>query len=151
MTDIALRQASLAGSPPGFDIAIGNGDLARDEGLRTAVVLSLFLDRRAENDDALEGGDVRGSWMDQYLEHGNDRLGSRLWLLAREKETAATLARARSYCEEALAWMLEDGIARAIETEAEWVRSGMLGLRVTITLPDGSRWEERLHYPIQGG
>lgn len=150
MTDIALRQTSTAGLPPAFDIAIENGDLARDEGLRTAVLLSLFLDRRAEPEDVAEGEDPRGSWMDQYLDDPADRLGSRLWLLKRAKESPDTLARARHYAEEALAWLVRDGAARRIETEAEWLRAGFLGLRVVVLRADGSRFEEAFNYSMTG-
>lgn len=142
MTDIALRQTSKPGEPPSFDIALDGGDVARDDGLRTAVLLSLFLDRRADDDDIVEGDDRRGSWMDQYLSHAGDRLGSRLWLLQREKETDATLARARAYAKEALAWLVDDGIARAVDTEAEWIARGTLGLRVQILFADGNKFEE---------
>lgn len=149
--DIALRliQDSLT-APPRMDVALENGDLAQDDGLRTAVLLSLFLDRVASDDDAVDDDDRRGSWMDQYLDNPNDHLGSRLWLLRRAKETADTLQRARTYTEEALRWMVEDGIARKVETEAEWVRAGVLGLGVTITLADGSRWAETLNYSTGG-
>lgn len=151
MTDIALRMIQDSPTaPPRFDIAIENSDLAPDDGLRTAVLLSLFLDRRAGDDDVAEGGDRHGSWMDQYLDQPNDKLGSRLWLLRREKETTATLQRARTYAEEALRWLVEDGIARKVETEAEWVARGVLGMGITITLADGSRWVETLNYSTGG-
>ncbi len=151
MTDIALRsiQDSPA-NPARFDVVLENGDLAADEGLRTAVLLSLFLDRRAEDDDQVYDGDRRGSWMDQYQDNPNDRLGSRLWLLRRATETAATLQRARTYAEEALRWLVEDGIARKVETEAEWIRPGMLGLRVTITFVTGGQFGELINYSMEG-
>lgn len=149
MTDIALRQSSILGTAPRFDFAIESGDLAHDDGLRAAVLVSLFTDRRAEPDDTASGEDRRGWWADAWSEVDGDRIGSRLWLLARAKETATTLERARAYTAEALAWMIEDGIARAIEIEAEWAHRGMLGLRVAITLTDGSQWADRLVYPMQ--
>ena len=147
MTDIALRMVSALGQPPRFDIAIENGDLALDEGLRTAVLLSLFLDRRAEKDDDFEGDDRRGSWQDQYLPHAGDRQGSRLHLLARAAESEQTLTLARTYASEALNWMVRDGIASKIETEATWVRPGLLGLLITITLANGDVWSETFNYP----
>lgn len=150
MTDIAIRQLNTPGAVPAFDIALDGADLARDDGLRTAVILSLFLDRRADANDVRDGEDRRGSWMDQYLGSDGDRLGSRLWLLAREKETAATLNRARTYAQEALAWMIDDAIAQRIEVDAEWMRSGVLGLRVEIVLRDGNRWADRLMYSVEG-
>lgn len=150
MTDIAIRQLNTPSAPPAFDIALDGADLARDDGLRTAVILSLFLDRRADANDVREGEDRHGSWMDQYLDSDSDLLGSRLWLLTREKETAATLNRARTYAQEALAWMIDDAIAQRIEVDAEWTRSGVLGLRIEIVLRDGNRWTDRLMYSVEG-
>ncbi len=151
MTDIALRLIQDSpGIPPRFDIAIENGDLAADDGLRTAILLSLFLDRRAEDDDEIDDDDRRGSWQDQYLENPNDKQGSRLWLLKREKETAATLQRARTYAEEALRWLVDDGIARKIETEAEWVARGVLGVTLTVTFVDGGVHRELIYYSMEG-
>lgn len=108
--------------------------LAEEPGLETAVMLSLFTDRRAEDGDALPGGsdDKRGWWGDMYAENPGDKFGSRLWLLSREKQTPSVLVRARRYAEEALAWLVEDGIARAVSVSADIVRQGVLGLSIEI-------------------
>lgn len=117
-----------------FDWVVHGAGLEEDDGLETAVVLSLFTDRRAENDDALPGArdDRRGWWADQFLDESKDRLGSRLWLLSREKQVSAVLVRAKEYAEEALAWFIKDGIARAVSVTATIPRSGVLGLEVEV-------------------
>lgn len=128
-----------------FDLSIEDGDLATDEGLQTAVILSLFTDRRAEPADRLPDGtnDRRGYWVDVY----NDRpLGSRLWLLFREKEQDEVLRRAKTYAEEALAWLVEDEIAESVEVEARHVRRDTLGLRVVIRQGDRQVLERQYDY-----
>ncbi|MEW6647182.1 MAG: phage GP46 family protein [Pseudomonadota bacterium] len=127
-----------------FALALAGTDISTDMGLRTAVIVSLFTDARAETDDELPAGDGdrRGSWDDPQR-------GSRLWLLAREKQTARTLERAREYAEEALAWLVEDGIARAVTVTAEWVRTGVLGLRVMIERAAGGRFEEMFNRTLE--
>ena len=141
----------------GFDFSIVDGDLSVDDGLRTAVLVSLFTDRRAADDDELPAGsdDRRGYWGDAYAEIKGDLTGSRLWLLSRAKVLPETLARAREYAEEALAWLTEDKVARAVNVTAVWVDNvnsaelrGVLGLRVAITLADGSRWADVFNYPL---
>lgn len=102
----------------GADLVVEAEDLATDAGLRQAVILSLFLDRRAEEGDVVGDGDRRGWWADG-LDVDGDRWGSRLWLLAREKPTATWVDRAKAYASEALAWMIEDGVATRVETAAE--------------------------------
>ena len=70
--------------------------------------------------------------------YGSSDSGSRLWLLSREKQTAATLNRAREYAEEALAWLTADGIARSVTVSAAWVRTGLLGMTIDVLLKDGT-------------
>lgn len=122
----------------GADFALEQFGLAADDGLETAVILSLFTDARALDDDPLPAGatDRRGWWGDAYPPTGGDRIGSRLWLLAREKQTRETLNRAREYAEEALAWLVADGVARGVEVEAFIARTGVLGLSIVIQRPD---------------
>lgn len=128
-----------------FDLALEGGDLATDEGLQTAVILSLFTDRRALDEDRLPDGssDRRGYWADAYRDRPH---GSRLWLLHREKEQDEVLRRAQEYAEEALAWLVEDGVAEAVEVEAWHMRRDTLGLRVVIRRGDRAVLERQFDY-----
>lgn len=121
MSDIRTAFISFAG-----DLVIAGPSLDDDDGLETAVVISLFTDRRAQPGDALPqfahvGGlpDRRGWWGDSFAEVPGDRIGSRRWLLYREKLTPATVARLIEYDREALQWLIDDGIARAVNISAE--------------------------------
>lgn len=99
-----------------------DGDLETDGGLETAVLLSLFTDRRAEPDDKPPSGDDtdrRGWWADEFAEKTGDLFGSRLWLLDRSTLTSETVLRAEEYVREALAWMLEDRIVASLDVEIE--------------------------------
>ncbi len=148
MTDLALTFGSNGRD---FDVIQQGADLATEDGLRSAVLVSLFTDRRAAEDDALPDGtdDRRGSWQDSYLDRQNDRQGSRLWLLARAKQTDENATRAREYAEEALAWLIEDGIATAVQVTAEWIRRGLLQMRIRITLADGSPFSDVFTYATE--
>ncbi len=100
------------------DLSLFDLDIASDRGLRTAVLLSLFVDRRAETDDKPPSGDERdrrGWWADQFAAVEGDRIGSRLWLLDRGKRTNETALRAEEYVREALAWMIEDRVVASID------------------------------------
>lgn len=136
--DVALRQTQ--GLTPVFDIAIEDGDLVADESLQTAVTLSLYLDRRAKADDVLPDGttDRRGWWADAWPSVEDDRIGSRLWLLWREKDLAEVRRLAEDYAREALAWLIDDRIAESVQAEADTLASGVLRLRITIRQGDGS-------------
>lgn len=122
------------------DWTLSGVDLASDDTIETAIILSLFTDRRAEPGDELPAGetDRRGWWGDAVPEAEGDRWGSRLWLLRREKQTQETLARAREYAREALSWLLDDGHATRLDVQATWARQGLLGLTVEVDLTSGS-------------
>ena len=153
VNDLALLPpAPLEVSCP--DCGMEAGDLVAEGSLRTAVILSLFLDRRANDDDILpnDSDDRRGWWADTVApmtDYGigggsvsGDRIGSRLWLLSREKQLAGVLERARHYAEEALTWLVEDGVATAVQVTATNPRQGWLVLEVTVTLSDTSEYRE---------
>lgn len=117
---------------------LDGADLAAEDSLRSAVLVSLFTDRRARSDDRIPDGsaDRRGHWSDSYLP-GDDQGGSRLWLLEREKVMTEVLRLAEDYSREALAWMLEDGAASAVQATAWTIGRSDLNLRIRITRPNG--------------
>lgn len=111
--------------------------LAVTDPLVRAVVISLFTWRRAKPDDKHEG--VRWGWWGDGLDDlSNDRIGSRLWLLAREKITQQTLVRARDYAEEALQWLLDDAVATKITVTAERIGLDGVALQCAIDRDEGA-------------
>lgn len=138
MSDIRTTFAGFVG-----DFTLVGPSLDQDDGLQTAVMISLFTDRRALPGDPLPVSaqltgtpDRRGWWGDSFAEIPGDRIGSRLWLLSREKQLAAVLERAREYAFEALQWLIDDGVARAVNVTAEIVSNGVLGLAIEIVRAD---------------
>lgn len=123
-----------------YDIEFSDGDLVREEGLETAVMISLFTDRRARDDDPLDDiNDKRGWWADQVED--NDEIGSRLWLLDRSATTAHNIKMAGEYIKEALQWMIADGVAKKIEVTTERagsVQRPILAFQVQIYKADGT-------------
>ena len=113
------------------DFSVSANDLLSEQGLHTAVLLSLFTDRRAEPGDVLPTAeqDRRGWWADDV-----DKIGSRLWLLARSKKTPDVLSRAEGYTREALQWLLDDSVLTKIDVVADWLSKWGTGLLLTVTL-----------------
>lgn len=109
----------------GQTISLG---LDSTEPLVRAVIISLFTWRRANPDDDLPGDLRMGWWGDSFPTVANDRIGSRLWLLSRAKLTNDEVIRAKEYAQEALAWLVEDGIAARVDVEAARVDVSVLGL-----------------------
>lgn len=121
MSDLRTAFRDFAG-----DLVVSGPRLGEDDGLETAVVISLFTDRRALPGDPLPQNaqvagtpDRRGWWGDGFAAVPGDRIGSRRWLLHREKLTPSTVARLIEYDREALQWLIDDGIARAVNVSAE--------------------------------
>lgn len=131
MTDaqIRFREDGQAG-----DLVLGAVDLEPERGLASAVLLSLFTDRRARDGDELpfDQDDPRGWWGDAL---GAFPLGSRLWTLHREKQTQQTLNRAREFAAEALQWLLDEEIAERIEVDATFPSMGVMAIDVAVHRP----------------
>ncbi len=119
------------------DLAYRDHLLAMDQGLTTAILHSLFSDARADCDELPAGAKQHRGWWGDCLASGNDRYGSKLWLLQREKRTRQTLQRAREYAHQALAWLVEDGHADKLRVETSWTPEGALALLVTLDTPAG--------------
>lgn len=129
-----------------FDNLTGEGDLScsaegtdTTHSLETAVLLSLLCDRRARDDDDVPPGQDRNGWCaDAYAFEPGDEWGSRLWLLERGKTNSRTLLFAREAAEEALQWLITDGVARAVEVQTSWAagRRGYLRILVRVFRPD---------------
>lgn len=128
---------TLAGQP-------GEVDLEGDDGLLTAIIISLFTDRRANPDDPLPdervgvSSDLRGYWGDTIAEIDRQNpLGSRLWLLSREKEMPVVVARAQQYAEEAVQWIVREGLAQEVRVQASHAGPAYLGIAVQALPPVG--------------
>ncbi len=116
-------------------IIIENGDTAICHNLETAIFVSLFTWRRAEEGDILphSNSSKMGWWGDLVNpSYPADAIGSKLWLISREKITSKILKKAKIYTQEALAWMLEDNIAKSIKVEALRVALNTLALSIDI-------------------
>ena len=129
MADIRTQWDGLAGT-----WLVDGADLASDDGLETAVGISLFTDGLCTSQEAASAGvtDRRGWWGDAYADVPGDQIGSRLWLLAREKRLPATVERARQYAAAALQWLIADGVAAKVDVQAELVGADVLALSVAI-------------------
>lgn len=105
--------------------------------LTRAVIISLFTWRRKNPDDDYPA--VMGWWGDSFPNVENDRIGSRLYLLNRQKVTNQTANLARGYIREALEWMIEDGVC--VGNEITVTRTDLQTLATTIVIfqQDGNR------------
>lgn len=112
----------------GTRYSITDSGIEQDRSLTTAVIISLFTDKR---DPAALPDDARGWW--------GDDIGSLRWTLSREKQTNDVLNPLIKYDTDALQWLQDAGLVTAIEITASWVARGVLHENIVLTLPDGSQ------------
>lgn len=89
------------------------------DSLSRAVVISLFTWQRASQSDEVDNDQRMGWWGDTFAKNKGDKIGSKLWLLLRQKITEETLNRAQEYAYDALKWLIDDGICSNITVNVE--------------------------------
>lgn len=136
--DAAYTLEPLPVPPPGPQIPVSPDPFADTDGLRLAVMISLFSDRRAGADAVLPAGDgdLRGWWADQFATPEGDRIGSHLWLLDRATSADNVNSRAEAFARDALAWLLEDRVASKIDVVVQ-VTQTAIQLALEIERPHG--------------
>jgi len=135
LADLALTWSNTRGSA---DLSMIDSDLASDRGLETAVLLSLFLDRRAQPDDVPPSGDPndrRGWWADQFATVEGDLIGSRLWLLDRSVITSETARQAEQYVREAVQWLIDDQVVSAFDVTIDTSRREVMLIGLDVHRP----------------
>jgi phage gp46-like protein len=121
-----------------IDIKIENGDLVADNGLETAVLISLFTDSRARTDELPQGQTKRrGWWGDLFPDVDGDKIGSKLWLLENDKQLLENLPKFENFAKESLNWLIEDGVASEVSVVATYPERGQILLEIKIVKPSG--------------
>lgn len=136
--DLALTWDLAQGNA---DLSMIDGDLATDRGLETAILLSLFLDRRADVDDKPPSGDAsdkRGWWADEFLPVEGDKYGSRMYLLDRAVVSRETEQLAEFYARECWQWLLDDKVIAALDVVITTAGERM-DIAASVTRPSGDR------------
>jgi len=106
------------------DWVIDGTSLEDDSQLFTAIMLCVFTDRRAREDDDLPGdGDDRRGWWGDFVDvrddNGETELGSLLWLYERAALTDATVAGMKDAVEDCLVPLTEQGMVARFDVIVE--------------------------------
>ena len=138
MTDLRLAWNNRLGAG---DICVVGADLQAEEGLDTAILISLFTDARVREAELPPGHTWRRGWWGDDVEDEPDSTGSKLWLLRRSKATPEVLVRARGYIREALQWLIRDGVAVELDVVTDYSPPGVMRMFISIVEPDRTRLE----------
>lgn len=134
MSDIALVWDNMNGRA---DFAIVNGDLLMDNGLNTALIISIFCDRQAAPGDVIPdgGSDPRGWWGDSAGAGIPGMLtGSGLWLEIPGLQTDAKLLALQNRVLTATAWMTSGtpAVADKVTCTATYPALGAVNISVSV-------------------
>lgn len=131
-----MSDVKLIADGQDFNLSFKLGDFESDDGLETAILVSLFSDRRVRYDELIEGESDRKGWYgDVATDQTGDQIGSKLWLLDRGKASEETRKLSEEYASEALQWLLDDGVAETVDVTAVLVPRDRINLTIVITRP----------------
>jgi len=120
------------------DLVIENGQLKFDNGLETVSLISMFTDQRVEPDDLPDDvDDPRGWWGDQFSDPTDDQIGSTLWLHDRGTILSETANNMEDAARAAFQWMIDDGIADNVTSNATLIEGERIDIAVDVFRPNG--------------
>lgn len=93
------------------------GDIETADQLDTALLMSLFCERRAAPSE-MTHPELRRGWIGNEATPGFE-IGSKLWLYEQARITRTTLNGIQAEALDAMAWLVEDGIATKVEAAVE--------------------------------
>lgn len=108
-----------------YDLDVVSGDLAITNGLETAILMSLFVDKRAYASEVPRPELRRGWWGNLVGDYVNYNIGSKLWLLNQARRTQTNLNLAKTYAYDCLQWMLDEKLATNINVDASYVNQNL--------------------------
>lgn len=132
-----------------FDLIIDEdaGDFVTTDGLESAILVSLFSDRRAASDEVPDPRRRRG-WIGNLIaEVPGDNAGSGLWLYEQKRLSGDVIAGLRTEAEQALEWMVDQAVANGVSARVVAVpanRQVLLSVDLTETSGDVTSRSYRL-------
>jgi len=101
----------------GYDIHFdAQGDIETADQLNTALLMSLFCERRAAPSE-MPAPELRRGWIGNEATPGFE-IGSKLWLYEQARMTRSTLNGIADEARAGLKWLVEDKVAVSVKTSA---------------------------------
>jgi len=100
-----------------YDLEVKDGDFVPVDGLSTAILASLFTDKRAPDFAIPDENRRRGAVADILTADAGRALGSVLWLYDQSRITQDILNQIKVAVDDCLIWIIEDNIASRVVSE----------------------------------
>ncbi len=111
-----------------YDFSLNeNGDISVADFFDTAILYSLFGERRAGEDEVIEPQRRRG-----WIGNGEFENGSKIWLFEQARVNRDIMNRIADEAKKALQWLVDDGYAVSIDDPETIYKNGVLCLEVVI-------------------
>ncbi len=120
-----------------FDIDFDeHGDFLKTEGLDTALLMTVFERRRADQSEIAQP-EQRGGWLgNDLLAIADFEIGSKNWLLYQAAATQATLNFAKAWNLEAAQWFVDDAIVDNVEVQSFYDKISDLNIAIIFIQSD---------------
>lgn len=115
--DAIYTDLEFARTADGFyDLVIDTetSDMAVTDGFESAIMVSVFSDRRANEDEVADPIKRRGWIGDLVSDVPDDRHGSGLWLYEQRRLDPRTVVGLRLEAEASLRWMIQEGLVKSV-------------------------------------
>jgi phage gp46-like protein len=118
-----------------YDISFNDsGDIQGLNSFDTAILMTVFCERRAESSEVPNNSSRRGWWGNLLSRVQNFEIGSKAWLLEQARKTEKELNLAITYYQTAFNWFIEDQYAQSIRVDGNLTASG-IAVKITINVP----------------
>lgn len=116
-----------------YDISFDtDGDFLLTEGFETAILMSMFCERRASASEVPNIESRRGWWGNKVGNIDNYEIGSKLWLLVQSRRDTNALNLIKSYITDGFQWMLEDNYIDSLKVDSMFIVDG-ISVNITMT------------------
>lgn len=118
-----------------YDISFISGDFTTTNGLETALLMSIFGEKRADASEIPTPEMRRGWWGNAFLGYDNYEFGSKNWLLEQARKDNITLGLSKTYTLDSLQWLIEDNLAKELMVDTSFIIDGIsIEINIAISL-----------------
>lgn len=114
-----------------YDLLIENGSFQEIDAFDTAILISVFCERRASQTEEPVNYLQRGWWGNELNDNPGIEIGSKQWLLSQSRNVQKTLNYAVRYQQEAFQWFVDMSLAAKVAVDGNQNNS-LINLSVNI-------------------
>jgi phage gp46-like protein len=109
-----------------YDLKIVDGDFEVTYGMDSALLLSIYCEKRADASEIPAPEMRRGWWGNTVLGYGDYEMGSKLWLLEQARRDTIVLNLCKTYSMNCFQWLVDDNLAKQINVDTSYIVNGVL-------------------------